>query len=224
MDSNMNNNVDNTTNYNTTDYNNANNNNANYNNANYNDANYANANYTNVNYTNANYNAGNYNMGYNNVNGMNTGYAPSPVIEKPHRMRGVLGALGGALLGGVAWTLIGCLGYVSGYIAILIFILANGGYKLLSKKSDTFGVIVSVIFGLITIIPATYCSFAFSVLKALKENLSGHFTYGEVLMDLPMYMDRYDWWGDFWGNLAQGYIFTIVVAIFFIVDAVKKRK
>lgn len=173
---------------------------------------------------NANYTAGNYNMGYANTNGMNTGYATSPVIEKPHRMRGVLGALGGALLGGVVWTVIGCLGYVSGYIAILIFILANGGYKLLSKKSDTFGVIVSVIFGLITIIPATYCSFAYNVQKALEEGLSGKFSYGEVLMDLPMYMDRYDWWGDFWGNLAQGYIFTIVVAIFFIADAVKKRK
>lgn len=219
MDSNMNNNVDNATNYNTTDYNNANNNNANYN-----DANYANANYTNVNYTNANYTAGNYNMGYNNVNGMNTGYAPSPVIEKPHRMRGVLGALGGALLGGVAWTLIGCLGYVSGYIAILIFILANGGYKLLSKKSDTFGVIVSVIFGLITIIPATYCSFAFSVMNALNENVPGSFAYGEVLGDLHIYLDFYDLWGDFFGNLAQGYIFTVVVAIFFIVDALKKRK
>lgn len=204
-----NNNVDNNTNYNTTDYNNAN-----YNNAGYNSANYA----------NSNYNNGNYNMGYTNANGMNTGYAPSPVIEKSHRMRGVLGALGGALLGGVAWTLIGCLGYVSGYIAILIFILANAGYKLLSKKADTFGVVVSVIFGLITIIPATYCSFAFSVQKALEEGLSGKFTYGEVLMDLPMYMDRYDWWGDFWGSLAQGYIFTVVVAIFFIVDAVKKRK
>lgn len=178
----------------------------------------------NTNYTNTGYTTDTYNMGYANANGMNTGYAPSPVIEQSHRMRGILGALGGALLGGVAWTLIGCLGYVSGYIAILIFILANGGYKLLGKKSDTFGVVISVIFGLITIIPATYCSFAFNVLKALKENLAGHFTYGEVLMDLPMYMDRYDWWGDFFGNLAQGYIFTIVVAIFFIVDAVKKRK
>ena len=60
-------------------------------------------------------------------------------------------------------------------------------------------------------------------MKELSEGLKGHFTYWEVLVDLPMYMERYDLWGNFLGNLAQGYIFTIIVAIFFIAGAVKKR-
>lgn len=200
-----------------------NNNINNNNNTNYGNTNYNNTNNNNVNYNMDYNNTYNYNTNYNNMNYNNTGSIPTPEVQKAHRVRGIIGALGGALLGGVIWTLIGCLGYVSGYIAILIFVLANGGYNLFSKKQETFGIVISVIFGLITIIPATYCAFAFNLMKELSEGLKGHFTYWEVLVDLPMYMERYDLWGNFLGNLAQGYIFTIIVAIFFIAGAVKKR-
>lgn len=148
-----------------------------------------------------------------------------PIIEENHRMRGALGALGGALTGGLIWMLIGCLGYMSGWIAVLGFMLANGGYTLFNKKkSDIFGVVISFIFGLAVIAPATYGSFAFQVLQALKEGLSGRFSYGEVLVDLPLYMSRYDWWGDFWMSMLKGYIFTIIVGIGFLADGISKQK
>lgn len=182
----------------------------------------------NMNYTDMNYNQGNgmnYNqgngMGYNGGNGMNAGYVSSPIIQENHRMRGVLGALGGALIGGIVWTVIGCLGFISGWIAILIFVLASAGYAKLNGKQDTFGVIISLVFGLLIIVPATYCSFAFHLLQELNEGINSHFTYGEVLVDLPMYLERYGWWGNLIGSLAKGYFLTIVVAIFFVVDSLK---
>ena len=146
----------------------------------------------------------------------------TPVIENSRRGLGILGAALGALAGGVIWTLIGILGFVSGWIAVLIFFLARWGYKLLSKVQDTFGNIISVIFGLIVIFPATWAAYAYSVWKALNENI-GSFSYGEVILDLGMYMDRYDLWGDLIANLAMGYGFTILVAIFYLIGNRRSR-
>lgn len=141
----------------------------------------------------------------------------SPVIESDRKGLGILGAALGALAGGVIWTIIGCLGFVSGWIAALIFFLARWGYKLLSKKQDTFGNVISVVFGLIVIFPATWAAYAFSVWKALNEGIVGHFSYMEVVFDLGMYMDRYDLWGDLGTNLAMGYGFTILIAVFYLI-------
>lgn len=147
----------------------------------------------------------------------------TPVIESSRRGLGVLGAALGALAGGVVWTLIGILGFVSGWIAVLIFFLARFGYKLLSKVQDTFGNVISVVFGLIVIFPATWASYGYSVWKALNQGSLGHFPYWEVLMDLGMYMDRYDLWGDLIANLAMGYGFTIFVAVCYLIGNRRTR-
>lgn len=160
-----------------------------------------------------------YNTGYTTYTAQ--GVASSPIIEQNHRGRGIIGALLGAIAGGIIWTIIGCLGYVSGWIAALIFLLAQWGYKKLAGKEDSFGIIISVILGLLIIIPATYASYGFSVWQELNE--IGNFSYWEVLMDLPMYMNRYDLWGYFLGNLGLGYLFTGIIAISMLFGGRKKK-
>ena len=192
------------------------NNSANYNNANYN-------NNTNYNNTNNTTDSANINYGYGMNYSTNTAASniSSPVIEESHRGRGVIGALLGALVGGVLWTLIGCAGYVSGWIAALIFVLAQWGYKKFAGKEDAFGVIISVVFGLIVILPATWIANGYYVFEELSKR--GNFTFLEVLADLPMYMERYELWGQFGQNLAIGYLFTIVMAIAVFAGRLKKR-
>lgn len=109
------------------------------------------------------------------------------------------------MLGGLAWTAIGCLGYISGWIAALIFVLARAGYKKMGGKEDFFGTVISAVFGLLVIIPATYASYAFNFFKAVNEGVNSHFNYFEVLRDMPVYMERYDLWGQFGMNLVKGY-------------------
>lgn len=162
----------------------------------------------------------NYNTTYDTT--YNTGYTTyqqqngnQPVIKEISKAKGLLGAVIGALLGGAIWILVGCLGFVSGWVAIAIFLLAQFGYKKMNKgEIDTFGVIVSVILGLVTILPATWCVCAVQAYKVLSENAPGHFSFFEVLGDLPLYMDRYDWWKTFYSNLAMGYLFTGIAAIY----------
>lgn len=138
----------------------------------------------------------------------------SPIIEESKKGKGIVGAFMGALIGGIIWTIIGCLGLISGWIAILIFFLAQFGYKKMTGKMDQFGVVISLIFGLLIIIPATYASYGFSLFQALNDGASSHFTYFEVLSSLPVYMERYDLWGEFIGNLLMGYLFTGVAAFY----------
>ena len=55
-------------------------------------------------------------------------------VHKTYRGRGVIGALLGALLGGVLWAAIGSLGIISGWIGILIVFFAMTGYRILQRK------------------------------------------------------------------------------------------
>ncbi|MBD5538198.1 MAG: hypothetical protein HDQ99_21650 [Lachnospiraceae bacterium] len=190
----------------------------------------------NANYNQTGYNTGtgyDANAGYNTTYNTtyNTGYTTyqqqngnQPVIKEVSKVKGLIGALGGALLGGAIWIGIGCLGFVSGWIAILIFLLAQGGYKLMNKgEIDRFGSIISVILGLVIIFPATWCISGFQVFSALNKNAPGHFSYFEVLGDLRLYMDRYDLWSTFYSNLAMGYLFTGIAAIYVGVGALSSK-
>lgn len=210
-------------------------------NANYQQTGYgANTNYAQTGYdANANYPQNGYNTGagydantgYGTNVTYNTGYTTygqqsgnQPVIKEVSKVKGLIGAIGGALLGGAIWIGIGCLGFVSGWIAILIFLLAQGGYKLMNKgEIDRFGSIISVILGLVIILPATWCISGFQVFSALNKNAPGHFSYFEVLGDLRLYMDRYDLWSSFYSNLAMGYLFTGVAAIYVGIGALSSR-
>lgn len=167
---------------------------------------------------------------WNTVNETYTTYtgtgSTSPIIQEKKRGMGVLGAVLGALAGGIIWTIIGCLGYISGWIAILIFVLAQAGYNKFSGTPkgadvDKFGVIISVVLGLFIIIPANYVSYSYVVYKALNEY--GNFPFFEVLRDMPVYMERYELWGEFGANLGMGYLFTGIAAIYMLFASLGKK-
>lgn len=148
----------------------------------------------------------------------------SPIIEESKKGIGFVGALIGAIIGGIIWTIIGCFGFISGWIAVLIFFLAQFGYQKLAGKLDKFGVIVSLVLGLLIIIPATYASYGYLFYKDLNDAFSNRFTYWEVIADLPLYMERYESWGRFFGNLGLGFLFTGVAAIYVGASALKDKK
>ncbi len=134
-------------------------------------------------------------------------------IEPNRHLQGIIGALIGALIGGAAWMLIGCLGFISGWIAILIFFLAQYFYTKFNKSLDTFGVITCIILGLVIIFPATWGVYSFKVAKALD------YEFWDVATDLPFYLKSSELWvkGEQWStfmwDLAKSYIFTIVAAL-----------
>lgn len=182
-----------------------------YSNAAYQDSVYSNATYQDSTYQGASYGAGN-----------------MPVIQPINKGMGVLGAALGAAIGGVAWCLVGMLGYVSAWLAVLIFFLAISLYKKFSgtpngEDAGVFGSSISAVLGILVILPADYICYTWRVWRALNEGRH-KFPFLEVLGDMPLYMERYDLWGGFFSDLVLSLFIMAVGAVFIICGALKSRK
>lgn len=152
-----------------------------------------------------------------------------PIIQPVNKGMGVLGAAIGAILGGALWCLVGMLGYVSAWIAVLIFIFATALYNKFSgapkgAPTSKFGSLISAVFGVLVIVPADYVCFAYQIWKALNDGVRNRFPFMEVLRDMPLYMERYELWGDFIKNLMMGLVFTAAAAALLVTGALKSRK
>lgn len=150
--------------------------------------------------------------------------ANGPVIPSSRVGLGILGAFLGALLGGLAWALIGALGYVSGWIGILIVFLSYMGYGILAHKKDKIGLVVSIIFSVIIVIPATYLYYGWSYYCAMNESIAGYTTLTRALLELPAYLTNYDGWSDFAGDLIMGYLFMLISCIYFVASSRRNKK
>ncbi len=151
-------------------------------------------------------------------------YVPNgPIIESNNTGLGIFGAALGAVLGGLLWTVIGALGYVSGWIGILIIFFAYTGYEIMARKSDKLGVIVSIVLGLVVILPATYLSYGWSYYCMVNEEILGYTTLPRALTELDAFMEKADIWGDFWKDVIMGYAFMLVAGIYYLVGQFSNR-
>lgn len=147
-----------------------------------------------------------------------------PEVQHTNPLLGILGALLGALVGGLLWTIISIWGYVSGWIGVFIIVFASTGYKILAQKEDFLGKFVSLVFGLLVIIPATYVTYAWSYYTLLNENVSGYTSFFRALTELPVYMDSYELWDYFTQDMVMGYWFIVIAGIVLIINYFTERK
>ena len=145
-------------------------------------------------------------------------------VRKTHKGRGVLGALLGALLGGVLWAAVGALGYISGWIGILIVLFATTGYKLFAKEESGFGTVVSVIFSLLVIFPATYLAGVWTFYQELNKTLSEHISLGRAFQEFSAYLTKTDSWGSMIYNIVMGYVFMLVAGGYSAAGVSKRKK
>lgn len=141
-----------------------------------------------------------------------------------HRGRGVLGALLGALLGGVLWAAVGALGYISGWIGVLIVLFAKTGYKLFAKEKSGFGTAVSLIFSLLVVLPATYFAGVWMFYQDLNENISGYVTLGRALTGYGEYLTKTDNWGSMIHSIVMGYVFMLVAGCYGALGVARNQK
>ena len=146
-----------------------------------------------------------------------------PVIESGRTGLGILGALLGAVLGGLLWAVVGALGYISGWLGVLIMFFAYKGYEILSRRTDRIGVVISIILGLAVIFPATYLSYGWIYYCAVNESVSGYTTLPRALIELADYMGKIDGWSDFTRDTLMGYAFMLVAGIYYLVGQGSNR-
>lgn len=163
------------------------------------------------------YNNDPFNTAYENMHGDDRTYttytatgSTSPIIEKSNRGLGIIGAVLGALLGVGLWILLGVMGYYAGYVAAVIYILAIWGYQKLGGKEEKFRNVICGVITLVSIIPANWIAYSISLTNLLNKELGHRFTYGDVLIHFPLYVNRYVTWTNFLIDLVIGFIVSFI--------------
>jgi hypothetical protein len=137
---------------------------------------------------------------------------PGGTLQKPSYGKGLLGAVLGAAIGCAAWGFVGLMGYMSGWIGLLVVILAMRGFKLLAGRLDKAGAWISLAVALVMILPANYLVYAALVADALAE--SYYVTLFDVLPELFSVLAGADLLGQFWLEYGIGAGLTLIFGIF----------
>lgn len=126
---------------------------------------------------------------------------------------GILGAIVGAAIGGVAWVLVGLAGVIVGYIGFLIFFLSILGYMAFCKDKVGFGIGLSCILSVVTVFAATITVTVLQVLNQMNDGSMGFVTFGTALSYTIGLLKNFEDSKSIWGNVAMGEIFVILGCI-----------
>ena len=164
-------------------------------------------------------------ISYNNLKTVSEAEAANYLeVRETHKGRGVLGAFLGALLGGVLWAAIGALGYISGWIGVLIVLFATTGYRIFAKEESGFGTVVSVIFSWLVVLPATYFAGVWTFYQELNSYVSEYIPLGRAFMEYGPYLTKTDSWGPMIYNIVIGYVFMLFSGAYSASGVFKRKK
>jgi hypothetical protein len=109
---------------------------------------------------------------------------------KNNYLRGTLGAFLGALVGSVAWVVIGLLGYVAAIGGIAISFCAAKGYTLMKGKLTKPAILIICIISIFVMITAEFVSYDIAVYKEVVKSVGDvsftmvtQVTYDSILHD-----------------------------------------
>lgn len=132
---------------------------------------------------------------------------------------GIVGAFIGSLIGAVVIVIVGQLGYVAAVSGLVMAICTLKGYEMLGKKLGTPGVIISCVLMLLMIFLAYQADWSITAAQFYETDF---FTAFRAMMDLIKegYVDS----GDYFGGLAQVYLFVVIGAVPTIIAMAKGAK
>ena len=132
---------------------------------------------------------------------------------------GIVGAFIGSLIGAVVIVIVGQLGYVAAVSGLVMAICTLKGYEMLGKKLGTPGVIISCVLMLLMIFLAYQADWSITAAQFYETDF---FTAFRAMMDLIKegYVDS----GDYFGGLAQVYLFAVIGAVPTIIAMAKGAK
>lgn len=150
-----------------------------------------------------------------------------PVCEEPATEKrenvflGIIGILIGSLIGGASIVLFAQLGVMSAFSGLIIAFCTLKGYELLGKKLSLTGIIISIVFMLITPYLADRINWAIELVKAFPEE---NIAFIDAFFSIPAIVRDEEIWGSYIGDLIMLYGFTILGAFGTIFNAFKNRK
>ena len=126
---------------------------------------------------------------------------------------GLLGAIGGAAIGGILWVVLYRAGYIAGLAGYLAVFLAMKSYEKLAGGLGRTGVILSTLTAVAVIVLSNCVALSWVIADALSEGHPGRDTIGYVLKNFGSMMDTLELWPDFVFDLVIGLFLGVFASI-----------
>ena len=146
--------------------------------------------------------------------------AASP--KKGNPALGTIGAIVGALIGGVLWVGIYQVGFIAGIAGFVTVICAMKGFEMLGKQPvGKLGTVLCVLISLAVILLANCLCYSIEIYKAFAEDY--YLTFSDCVALLPSFLEDGDVLAAFLKDLLIGYVLTFVASFSAIGAAFKKH-
>lgn len=149
--------------------------------------------------------------------------AELPVKRRENIALGVLGALLFSVAGGLVHFGLLQLGYIAWISALVGMAAGYFGYGLFSgRKNTVHGAILAVVFTMLMIVAAEYFSLSKVIYDAYKDTLD--ITFRDAVASTSSFLQESEILTEVLKDIGIAFVFSIVEAVFFIRDAVRKSK
>ena len=137
---------------------------------------------------------------------------------------GIVGAFLLSLVGGIVYFAIYQLNIIAGISGLVIFLLANFGYRLFAKtknKNSIVALVVAIVMTIVVIFLAEFFCVSFEIYKEFE---GWGITFSDAVEATPDFLADPEVKSAFIEDLAFAYIFGFLASISNIVNIVKSRK
>lgn len=141
---------------------------------------------------------------------------------KSNIITGLVGALLGSLIGVACWVLIYKLGYIAAITGVVMVVCTFKGYELLGGCLDIKGIIVSCLLSIVMLYFANQISWAWEIFNVFKAEYQ--ITFFDAFRSTMDILKEVGMTREFYGDLAMGYIFTVIGGATVIIGALKGAK
>lgn len=134
---------------------------------------------------------------------------------------GLLGAFLASLIGVAAWVLVFQLGYISGFVGLLLLFCALKGYEKLGGCMDRKGAIAVAVLSLIMVFASLYLCYGIEIFKVYQED---GFNIFQCLGAVPAVIEDNGLAGSFIRDLLIGWLFTGAAGAGMLINVIRGSK
>lgn len=127
-------------------------------------------------------------------------------FKEERKLRAALGAFLGSLVGALVYFLLSRVGYISALSGLLAILCALWGYKKLGgAPAERSGVLLCVIFTLLSVVLGWYCNLAYDIMEVFEDvDYLSCLRAAYRILSLPDVASAY------FGNLALSLLFAVL--------------
>lgn len=145
-------------------------------------------------------------------------------MDNGNILAGIVGAFLLSLFGGIVYFAIYQLNIIAGISGLIIFLLANFGYRLFAKtknKNSIVALVVAIVMTIVVIFLAEFLCLSFEIYKEFGD---WGITFFDAIEATPDFIAEPEIKSAFIEDLAFAYIFGFLASLSNIVNIVKSRK